>query len=309
MHIAVLGSLESWYVKDLRRVGGDHQIVPVTYRALRAWIEQGHQRLDGFSAVGAEDQSQPVELDKFDAVLVRTMPPGTLEQVVFRMDALHRLEAAGVPVVNPPRAIEIAVDKFLASSRLAAAGVPTPSTVACETAEQAMDAFSKLGGDVVVKPLFGSEGRGIIRVGDPDLAYRAFTTLERLGAVIYQQRFIPHEGFDVRALVLDRRVVAAMRRTSRDDWRTNVSRGARAEPVCLSEREQELALSAADAVAAPLAGVDLLPARDGCCYVLEVNAVPGWRALAKATGTDIAQTIIAYVRSQTRSVSENDRTC
>ena len=88
------------------------------------------------------------------------MPAGSLEQVVFRMDILH---SAKVPVLNPPRAVETCVDKFLTSARLAAAGLPTPETTACQTADDALAAFAELGGDVVVKPLFGAEGRGIAR--------------------------------------------------------------------------------------------------------------------------------------------------
>ena len=88
------------------------------------------------------------------------MPPGSLEQVVFRMDALHRLAAAGVPVLNPPRAVEAAVDKYLTLALLAAAGLPVPSTWTGQSAAEALAAFEELGGDVVVKPLFGSEGRG-----------------------------------------------------------------------------------------------------------------------------------------------------
>ena len=86
------------------------------------------------------------------------MPPGSLEQVVFRMDALHRIAAAGVPVLNPPRAVEAAVDKYLTLALLEAAALPVPPTWAGQGATEALAAFDALGGDVVVKPLFGSEG-------------------------------------------------------------------------------------------------------------------------------------------------------
>ena len=140
-------------------------------------------------------------------MIVRTMPPGSLEQVVYRMDALWRLEAAGVTVLNPPKAVECAVDKYLALVRLEAAGLTVPPTIVCENAEAALEAFDRLGGDVVVKPIFGSEGRGIVRVSDPDLALRTFRTLERIESVLYVQRFIENEGFDVRVLVLDGHVL------------------------------------------------------------------------------------------------------
>ena len=102
--------------------------------------------------------AQTPPLADCDAVLVRTMPPGSLEQVVFRMDLLHRLMAGGVRVLNPPRAVEVCVDKYLATALLDAAGLPVPHTIVCQHADAALEAFTALGGDVVVKPLFGSEG-------------------------------------------------------------------------------------------------------------------------------------------------------
>jgi ribosomal protein S6--L-glutamate ligase len=233
-----------------------------------------------------------IALDQVDAVIVRTMPPGSLEQVVFRMDALARLEAAGVPVVNPPKAIECAVDKYLTTSKLSAAGLPVPLTAVCETAEVALQEFDRLGGDVVVKPIFGSEGRGIVRVSDPDLALRTFRTLERIQSVLYLQAFVEHEGADMRVLVLDGRVVGAMRRHSADDFRTNVSRSGRAEAYQQTPPEEQLALRAAEVVGTRFAGIDLLYGRDGDCYVLEVNAVPGWQAFAEVTGIDVADLLI-----------------
>ena len=231
-------------------------------------------------------------IERVDAVIVRTMPPGSLEQVVYRMDALASVQAAGTVVLNSPKALECAVDKYLTTARLAAAGLPVPETVACESADEAMSQFDRLGGDVVVKPLFGSEGRGILRVSDPDLALCAFRSLERIDAVLYLQRYVQHEGFDIRAMVLDGQILGGMRRVSEKDFRTNVSRDARAEPHSLSENEARLALSASATVGTRFAGVDLLYGRDGECYVLEVNAVPGWRAFQKATGCDVAARVI-----------------
>ena len=129
------------------------------------------------------------------------MPPGSLEQVVFRMDALHRVVASGVPVWNPPRAVEAAVDKYLTLALLDQAGLPVPPTWTGQSASEALAAFENLGGDVVVKPLFGSEGRGLIRVSDRELAWRTLHALERLGAVLYLQQTIRHPGHDIRVFV------------------------------------------------------------------------------------------------------------
>jgi ribosomal protein S6--L-glutamate ligase len=279
MHVGVLAGRDGWHARDLERAAGQlgHHATIVDFRKLHA------------SVAGAGDP-----LAGFDAVLVRTMPPGSLEQVVFRMDLLHRAQAAGQRVINPPAALETCVDKYLASARLHAAGLPVPPTVVCQDAETALEAFHVLGEDVVVKPLFGSEGRGMVRVSDAELAWRTFRTLERTQAVLYVQKFIAHPGWDLRAFVIGDRVLTAMRRHARGGWRTNVAQGGRAEPVRLSAGEESLTLAAARAVAAPVAGVDLLPDGRGNWFVLEVNAVPGWRALAGVTAIDVAAEIVRF---------------
>ncbi|MEX2186639.1 MAG: RimK family alpha-L-glutamate ligase [Pirellulales bacterium] len=300
MRLAVLCSPESWYLSDLRRAAaGRHEIVVVAYPQIAAYV-RGVTNVNGTASVdrsggGAVRRTQVrcsgVPLDEFDVVLVRTMPQGSLEQVVFRMDALARLEAAGRPIVNSPRSIEIAVDKFLASALLVEAGLDHPETVVCQTVDEAMQAFAALGGDVVVKPLFGAEGRGIARVSDEAIALRVFKSLVPLGSVLYLQRFVPHDGYDIRAFVLGERTFG-MKRVSATDWRTNVSRGATTEPFALDAEMVDFARRAAAATGATMAGVDILIGRDGRCYVIEVNAVPGWQALSRTLGVDVAAIVL-----------------
>lgn len=285
MKLAVISSPESWYFRDLLRASANrHDVRPLSFASLCAYVGCG---------VSPGIQSQEYAFDSHDAVLVRTMPPGTLEQIVFRMDALAVLESAGVPVVNAPKALETAIDKYLALSRLSGAGLPVPRTIVCQTYADAMRAFEELRGDVVVKPLFGSEGKGIARLNDVEMAHRAFRMLDQFGAVIYLQEFICHEGFDLRILAVGDELFA-MRRRNEDDWRTNISRGGTGERTTLSLEIESLARQAAAAVGATLAGVDLLTARDGSCYVLEVNAVPGWRALSRVLDVDIASHVIQF---------------
>lgn len=235
-------------------------------------------------------RSRAADLDRADAVLARIIPSGSLEQIIYRVDALHRLEDRGVRVMNSPRAIERTVDKFWTSALLEQCGIPTPDTIVCETPEEAFTAFRELG-DVIVKPLFGSMGLGMVRVSDEEMAFRVFKTIEQIRGVYYLQRAIEHEGRDIRALVVGGRVLAAIERRS-PGWRTNLSRGGTACPIPLSDAWCALAVRAAAAVGAEYAGVDLLPARDGTVYVLEVNGIPGWQGLQEATGVDVAGALV-----------------
>lgn len=290
MQIAVLGSATSWYVADLRRAAGKtHTIVPITYREL-------HSQVDGQQVSLASGE---FDLRGCDALLIRSMPPGSLEQVVFRMNALAQFESSGMLVVNSPRAIEIAVDKYLTTVMLSKAGLLVPTTVACQTTEQAMESFLSLGGDVVVKPIFGGEGRGITRVTDEAIALRTFKALEQIGAVLYLQKFIEHEGYDLRLLLVGDRVLG-MRRRHPHDWRTNISRGAIAEPLELTDELVAQARLAAKSVGTAVVGVDFLPGKDGQLYAIEVNAVPGWKALSRVTGEDVARWVLEYLENRSR---------
>ena len=285
MRVAVLGSTGGWHAGRLERAltvrGHECRFAPVTRMV---------GRIDGGIAVDGRD----VALDGCDVVVVRGIPRGSLEQVVFRVDALHALAAAGVRAVNGAPAIERTVDKFLASALLAAAGLPTPRTVACERADDALAAFEDLGSDVIVKPLFGSMGFGMARVDDPDVAQRVFRALEIERAVYYLQETVPHAGVDVRALVVGNRVIAAIERVG-TGWRANLARGAHARPTTLDDDRAELCVRAAAALGADYAGVDLLRAADGRDHVVEVNGIPGWRGVEEATGVDVAAALVSHL--------------
>jgi RimK family alpha-L-glutamate ligase len=280
MRLAILSGGTGWHVQDLIRAANElgHTALAVDFRSLTAGVE-----------------TTPTPLNDFDAAIVRTIPAGSLEQVIFRMDVLHAASLRGLPVLNPPRAVEICVDKYLTNVRLAAAGLPTPPTHIAQRADDAFAAFDQLGGDVVIKPVFGAEGRGMQRICDKELAWRTFRVLEQTGQLIYQQEFIHHPGYDIRVLIMGGKVRAAMQRNAVNDWRTNVAQGGTPQRIDLSPQETELAMHAAEAVGCPVAGVDLLRGPNGRLYVIEVNAVPGWRALAPTCNLDVAAAIVRFL--------------
>jgi RimK family alpha-L-glutamate ligase len=285
MKVAILGARGGWHEarlgEALQARGATPLVVPITRLVGRVGVK-------GPLSAGEHD------LDDCAAVVVRAIPAGTLEQIIFRLDALHWLSRHGVAVVNSPRCIERSVDKYLTSCLLAEAGLPTPRTIVCERFDDAMAALDTLGGDVVVKPLFGAEGRGIVRVSDPDIAYRTFRALELTRSVYYVQTYVPHDGRDIRAFVVGDRVVASMVRKG-SGFKTNVAQGATVEPIDLAPDVAALALSAARVVEADYAGVDLLPHDDGGCFVLEVNGIPGWQGLQRTTTVDVAGTVADHL--------------
>jgi RimK family alpha-L-glutamate ligase len=258
-------------------------------------------RLAGAIGDGPNVQVRGECLESCRALLVRTIPAGSLEQIVFRMDVLHRLEKLGVPVINSAAAIERTVDKYYTSFLLSDAAIPTPRSLVTEDFETALDACRRMG-DVVLKPLFGSEGKGMVRAPDEETAYRVLRAWELNRYVYYIQEYLPHFNEDVRAFVLGDRVVSAMRRLG-TGWKTNYSKGAQISPVALSPEMETLALRAARVIGLDYAGVDLLRAEDGGTYVVEINSIPGWRGLQKISGCNMAERIVDYVLQKIDRIS------
>ncbi len=232
-----------------------------------------------------------------DAVLVRGIAGGSFEQVTKRLGVLHALRELGVPVYNDARAIERSVDKSMTSLLLHAARVPTPPTWATESlaeAQRIVTRESAAGHALVVKPLFGSQGKGLQRVGLVDGVHQPLPALD--AGLAYLQRFIEPmstPGFDWRVLVIGGRAVSAMRRVS-EHWVHNVAQGARCEAATLTDELASLAERAARALDMDYAGVDLMPsARGAPMQVIEVNGVAAWQGLQRVSGFNIARAIVA----------------
>ncbi len=285
MKIAILGKQKTWYTRALQTAfkarGIEVPCFPVTGLV-------GSTGSKVRLSIGNES------LEDFQAVLVRSIPGGSLEQIIYRMDALHRLENAGVRIFNSPSAIERGVDKYYTLTLMEDEGLPVPRTIVTERFDDAMDAFDELGRDVVVKPLFGSEGRGMTRVSDRDTAYRVFRALELGRYVYYLQVYVPHGCEDIRVFVVGDTAVAAMIRRA-ETWKTNISNGARAERLRPDKRLTDMSVRAAKALGAEYAGVDILPKEGGGYSLIEVNTIPGWKGLKKATGFDAAEYLADFV--------------
>lgn len=294
MRIAIIGNNRGWHAAKLAAAltGKGVEAVCVSPLEMRASI-------GARPYVASCPRSRGLfPLDECDAVVVRSIPGGSLEQVIFRVDLLHRLENSGVRVINAPGCIEKTIDKYYASFLFEDHGIPTPRTVVTENFDEAMVAF-ELMGDVIAKPLFGSLGLGMVRITDADTAHRVFSAWRTCQYVYYLQEFVPHNNWDIRALVVGNRVLAAMRRVA-NGWKTNIKCGALAERIRLSTELEQLCLRITSIFGADYLGVDLLANTEGTFYAIEANSAPGWKGLQEVTDLDIADEIADYVVGRAR---------
>src|SRR6185295_13674243 len=236
-----------------------------------------------------------------DAVFVRSISAGSFEQVTMRLGVLHALRELGVPLHNDARAVERCVDKSMTSFLLHKQGIPTPATWSIEStadARRVVRAEARPERPLVLKPLFGSQGRGL-RLID---GLAALPPADEVAGVYYLQRFIRGRApgwRDWRVFVVGGRAVAAMIRHG-THWRTNASQGARCEGVPAVGELATLATAAAAAVGADYAGVDIVRDADDRHLVLEVNSMPAWAALQRVAAVDIAAELAANLVAELR---------
>ncbi|MBF6649259.1 RimK family alpha-L-glutamate ligase [Methylobacter sp. BlB1] len=225
-----------------------------------------------------------------DAVFVRGVPGGSLEEVVMYLDVLHALKEMNIPVYNDGKAVERSVDKGMTSFLLHNAGLPTPMTWILRDRELALSIAEdelKKGNLLISKPLFGSQGEGIRRIEKTtDLFW-----LTSSHGVYYLQRFVHCDGVgysDHRVFVINGRAVAAMRRRGKS-WLNNVARGAECEVIDLDPKMADLAVKATQALAMDYAGVDIIRDREGNYTVIEMNSIPAWKGLQSVCEVNIAE--------------------
>ncbi len=225
--LLALGPGEGWHADQLRTAAKRHgcELVYADYESLASEIAGGttHSAHRVRCSAG--------ELRPFTSVLCRTMPMASMERILFRLATLHALHAEGIPIINPPRTLELAIDKYATLALVSQLGYEVPRTIVVQTRSEAIEAFESLGGDVVVKPIFGGEGRGVMRIRDRQLAWTAFSTLDQLQAMHYLQPFVAPGGRDLRLLVIGEEVIAVRRIAPPGDFRTNVVSGGICELV------------------------------------------------------------------------------
>jgi RimK family alpha-L-glutamate ligase len=234
------------------------------------------------------------EISETDVCFLRSFGPGSCEQLTRRISMVEHLEVSGIRVVNPTYPFRRARDKYATQYTLAKAGLPVAKTYTTENLERAYRKSMDMG-VCVYKPILGSMGKGSLKFDHHDLAYNAFKLLCRVGQPLIVQEYIRNPGRDLRVFVVGDKVVgSAYKYGAVGQWKTNVAQGARMVDEPIPRDVLELGVKATRAIGLDYAGVDIIESENGP-VILEVNGAPGWQALKKATGVDVAEEIVRHV--------------
>lgn len=232
-------------------------------------------------------------ISDFDLGIIRGIGSQIPSHIFYRLDWLWLLEHEGYSLINSRNCLEIATNKMLTTHVLTKSLIPNPDTIMCESADLAIQAFDEFNGDIVIKPLYGSRGRGVFRLRRRDQAEAVFRELEQIDQIFYIQPFIEHNNEDFRVLVVGGQAIAAMRRKAKT-WKTNLARGGTPEYIIPEENMKEMAIKAAAIVEGEIIGVDIMNTKNGL-MVIEVNAVPGYMGLQSVCPFNISDKIVEFV--------------
>jgi len=284
-----------------------------TKKLFDAAIKRGHECviLDHRKCYVGIKQGQPsIHYNGQDVSDIDAIIPRIGASVTFYGSAIVRqFEVMGVVSANPSQAITRSRDKLRCMQILSGAGIGLPVTGFAKNTHDVDDLIKMVGGaPLVIKLLEGTQGIGVVLAETKKAASSVIEAFFGLGNNILIQEFIKEsKGTDIRVFVVDGKVVGAMKRTAKEgEFRSNLHRGGTAELIKLSKAERETALKAARELGLTVCGVDMLPSDRGP-LVLEVNSSPGLEGIEKATGKDVASTVIEYLERQHSNKIQNLR--
>lgn len=275
-----------------------------TKRLFDAAVKRGHECLildHRKCYVGIKQGKPSIHYNGQDVSNIDAIIPRIGASVTFYGSAIVRqFEVMGVVSANPSQGITRSRDKLRCMQILSGAGIGLPVTGFAKNTHDVDDLIKMVGGaPLVIKLLEGTQGIGVVLAETKKAASSVIEAFFGLGSNILIQEFIKEsKGTDIRVFVVDGKVVGAMKRTAKDgEFRSNLHRGGTAELIKLSKAEKETALRAARELGLTVCGVDMLPSDRGP-LVLEVNSSPGLEGIEKATGKDVASTVIEFVERQ-----------
>jgi ribosomal protein S6--L-glutamate ligase len=244
-------------------------------------------------------------LGPYDAVIPRIGASIT----VFGLAVVRQFEMMGVYCLNESQAIARSRDKLRCLQILSRHDLGMPPTVYTRQADHVAGCTERVDGPpVVVKLLQGTQGIGVVLAESTAAAASVIEAFHGLDQDILIQKFIAEaNGADIRALVVGRKVVAAMRRQAvAGEFRSNIHRGGKARKVRLSAESRKTALAAARVLGLRVAGVDMIESAEGP-MIMEVNSSPGLEGIQKTTGVDVAAAVIEHIERDVAPAARKPR--
>ena len=210
---------------------------------------------------------------------------------------VRQFEMMGCFTTTESQALVRSRDKLRSLQILSRARLGLPKTVFTNYSRDVEEIIEHVGGaPLIIKLLEGTQGLGVVLAETKNAAESVIEAFNGLQARVIVQEFIKEaKGADIRAFIIDGQVVGAMKRQGKEgEFRSNLHRGGTAEVITLSDEEENAAIKAAKAMGLGVAGVDMLQSARGP-LILEVNSSPGLEGIEKATGKDIAKSVIRYI--------------
>ena len=224
-----------------------------------------------------------------------------IQRCVSYFKSLHStaaLEGLGAKVINPLNTAIICGNKLFTHMLIQKKGIRTPKVITAFSSESALSALDDFGYPVIIKPTIGSWGRLIALLRDKEAAKAVFEDREHmfpLYQVYYLEEFVSRPPRDIRAIVVGDNVVAAIYRYSgKDEWKTNMALGGRAENCPITDELEDICIKSSQAVGGKIVGVDLMESSKEGLLVHEVNNTTEFKNTVRITGINIQDVIVDY---------------
>ncbi|AEH06980.1 tetrahydromethanopterin:alpha-L-glutamate ligase [Methanothermococcus okinawensis] len=284
MKMGIISEEKDWITCELERAMIKKDITPIYIKP---------SKIASFTGMDIKFKHNKENIMDLKCAFVRNL--GNVSNY-YRFDVLKYIEYY-IPLINPTEGLENAGNKYRTSILLNINNISHPKTVITEDIDKALIWSEKLN-DCVLKPLFGNQGKGIVRLNNKNLISKIniLNEFKKKYGVFYIQEFInnPNNIYrDIRAFVIGDEVVSAMYRVS-DNWITNIHQNGKAEKCELTDEIIELAVKAKNATGLVYGGVDLMESSDGL-KVIEVNGAPSWEGLSRVSDVNITEKLIDYV--------------
>ncbi len=290
-----------------------------TRRLIESIENRGHQAsvLDHLKCDIVIEQDNPCIyykgelIEGVDAVIPRIGASVTF----YGASVVRQFEMMGIQTAVESQSLVRSRDKLRSLQVLARSDVGMPKTVFTNYSKEVKKIINSVGGaPLIVKLLEGTQGYGVVLAPTRKAAESIIEAFHSMKARVIVQEFIQEaKGADIRAFVINNKVVGAMKRQGKEgEFRSNLHQGGSSQLIKLSKRERQVALTAAKVMGLSIAGVDLLQSERGP-LVLEVNSSPGLEGIEKTTNKDIASEIITYVenlveKNKTKKKSSRNKT-